>query len=153
MTVYFYSTKDEYGEFSNFKAYPMVLKGKTWRTVEHYFQAQKFAGTEHEEELRETPSPMVVARKGRSRKRPLRPDWEEAKDEIMREAVLAKFEQHADLRELLLSTGEEEIVEKTTRDHYWGCGSDGNGKNMLGKILMEVRAKLRKHQGTGASNE
>ncbi len=47
MTIYFYSTKEAYGEFSNFKAYPFELKGKTWRTVEHYFQAQKFAGTEH----------------------------------------------------------------------------------------------------------
>ncbi len=143
MTIYFYSTNDEYGDFSNFKAYPIELKGKTWRTVEHYFQAQKFAGTEHEEELRETPDPMAVARKGRSCKRPLRSDWEEAKDQIMREAVFAKFEQHADLRELLLGTGGEDIVEKTTHDHYWGCGSAGTGKNMLGKILMEVRAKLR----------
>lgn len=143
MTIYFYSTKDEYGEFSNFKAYPIELKGKTWRTVEHYFQAQKFAGTEHEEELRTTASPMVVARMGRSRKRPLRADWEQVKDDIMREAVLAKFEQHAELRDMLLGTGDEEIVEKTTRDYYWGCGTGGTGKNMLGKILMEVRAKLR----------
>ncbi|QDU15855.1 Swarming motility protein YbiA [Gimesia maris] len=144
MTIYFYSTKDAYGEFSNFKAYPFELKGKTWRTVEHYFQAQKFAGTEHEEELRETPSPMVVARKGRSRKRPLRTDWEEVKDQIMREAVYAKFEQHAELEEMLLNTGDNEIVEQTTRDYYWGCGSEGTGKNMLGIILMETRERLLK---------
>jgi len=143
MTVYFYSTKDEYGEFSNFKAYPMELKCKTWRTVEHYFQAQKFTGTEHEEELRTTASPMVVARMGRARKRPLRLDWEEVKDDIMRDAVFAKFDQNAEVRELLLSTGDDEIEEKTTRDYYWGCGTDGTGKNMLGKILREVRAKLR----------
>tara|TARA_R110002124_G_scaffold111976_2_gene265945 strand:+ start:5704 stop:6162 length:459 start_codon:yes stop_codon:yes gene_type:complete len=143
MTIYFYSTKEAYGEFSNFKAYPFELKGKTWRTVEHYFQAQKFAGTEHEEELRETPSPMVVSRKGRSRKRPLRNDWEKVKDQIMREAVYAKFEQHAELEEMLLNTGDNEIVEQTTRDYYWGCGSEGTGKNMLGIILMEVRERLR----------
>lgn len=153
MTIYFYSTKDTYGEFSNFKAYPMELKGKTWRTVEHYFQAQKFAGTEHEDELRETPSPMVVARKGRSRKRPLREDWEEVKDEIMREAVQAKFEQHKDLREMLLNTGDQEIVEQTTRDYYWGCGSKGTGKNTLGKILMEVRESLRDRQTVEAKEE
>lgn len=143
MTVYFYSTNDEYGEFSNFKAYPIELNDKTWPTVEHYFQAQKFAGTEHEEELRTTESPMVVARKGRARTRPLRPDWEEVKDGIMREAVIAKFNQHPELCELLLSTGDEEIVEKTTRDYYWGCGTDGTGRNMLGRILMEVRQELR----------
>jgi ribA/ribD-fused uncharacterized protein len=65
------------------------------------------------------------------------------KDDIMREAVLAKFEQHANLRAVLLSTEDTEIVEKTTRDYYWGCGTDGTGKNMLGVILMEVRDKLR----------
>ncbi len=35
------------------------------------------------------------------------------------------------------------IVEKTTRDYYWGCGTEGTGKNTLGIILMEVREKLR----------
>jgi len=143
MTIHFYSTKDEYGCFSNFSAHPIELKGKVWPTSEHYFQAQKFAGTPHEEEIRKTASPAVAARKGRSRKRPLRPDWEDVKDDIMREAVLAKFEQHAEIRETLLSTGDDEIIEKTTRDYYWGCGTEGTGKNMLGVILMEVREKMR----------
>jgi N-glycosidase YbiA len=95
------------------------------------------------EEIRQVASPMVAARMGRSRARPLRTDWNEAKDDIMRRAVLRKFESHAYLRDLLLGTGDEELVEKTTRDHYWGCGSDGTGENMLGKILMEVRNILR----------
>jgi N-glycosidase YbiA len=86
---------------------------------------------------------MVVARMGRSRARPLRPDWNEAKDDIMRRAVLRKFETHAGIRDLLLATGDEELVEKTTSDYYWGCGTDGTGTNMLGKILMEVRDILR----------
>ncbi|MGA7732602.1 MAG: NADAR family protein [Chloroflexia bacterium] len=140
MAIYFYSTKEQpYGCFSNFAAYPFELDGATWPTVEHYFQAQKFVGTSHVEELRLVASPMVVARMGRSRARPLRPDWNEAKDDIMRRAVLRKFETHADIRELLLATGDEELIEKTTSDYYWGCGTDGTGKNMLGKILMEVR--------------
>lgn len=143
MIIHFYSTKDEYGCFSNFSPHPIELKGKTWPTSEHYFQAQKFAGTPDEEEIRDTPSPSIAARKGRSRKRPLRPDWEQVKDDIMREAVLAKFEQHEDLRAVLLSTGDAQIVEKTTRDYYWGCGTKGTGKNMLGVILMEVRETLR----------
>lgn len=47
---------------------------------------------------------------------------------------------------ILLSTGNEEIIEKTTKDYYWGCGEDGTGKNMLGKILMETRDVLRNYQ-------
>ncbi|WP_081589256.1 MULTISPECIES: NADAR family protein [Fischerella] len=50
---------------------------------------------------------------------------------------------HTDIREILLSTGDEEIVENSPIDYYWGCGADGSGKNMLGIILMEVREILR----------
>src|SRR5690349_10550867 len=104
-TINFYSTADEFGEFSNFAGYPISLKGKVWPTSEHYFQAQKFAGEPDEDEIRKANSPMIAARMGRDRKRPLRRDWESVKVAIMREAVLAKFTQHAELRELLLSTG------------------------------------------------
>ena len=130
--IRFYSVGGEYGCFSNFSPHPIVLKGKTWPTSEHYFQAQKFAGTPDEEEVRQAKSPMIAARMGRSRKRPLRKDWESVKDAIMHEAVLAKFTQHADLREILLGTGDSEIVEHTAKDAYWGDGGDGSGKNRLG---------------------
>jgi ribA/ribD-fused uncharacterized protein len=139
--IKFYRTGDPYGEFSNFAAFPVHLKGVVWPTSEHYFQAQKFAGTPHE--LRETPSPMIVARMGRDRGRPLRADWDAVKDDIMREVVLAKFQQHPALRELLLSTGDAEIIEHTKNDRYWGDGGNCNGANMLGRILMEVREQLR----------
>ena len=149
MTINFYSVGDEYGCFSNFSPHPFTLQGKRWPTSEHYFQAQKFAGTEHEEAIRKAKSPMIAARMGRSRKRPLRRDWESAKDNVMRTAVLAKFQAHEDIREILLATGDEKIVEDTTNDYYWGCGSKGNGKNKLGLILMEVREQLRAAQARG----
>ena len=141
--INFYGVGDDYGCFSNFSPHPVVLKGKTWPTSEHYFQAQKFVGTLDEEEVRLSKSPMIAARMGRSRKRPLRKDWEAARDRIMHEAVLAKFTQHADLRETLLVTGDSPIVEHTENDRYWGDGGDGSGKNMLGKLLMQVREDLR----------
>ena len=140
--VKFYRTSDPFGEFSNFAAFPVRLKGVEWPTSEHYFQAQKFAGTRHEEAVRLAGSPMAAAKMGRDRRRPLRADWEAAKDDVMREAVLAKFEQHPSLRSLLLSTGDAEIVEHTRNDAYWGDGGDGSGLNMLGRILMEVRRGL-----------
>lgn len=87
-------------------------------------------------------SPMTAARAGRSRKRPFRKDWESVKDGIMEEAVRAKFSQHAELNELLLSTGDRKIVEHTTNDSYWGDGGDGTGKNQLGQILMRLRTEL-----------
>ena len=142
-TLRFYRVGDAYGGFSNFAPYPIVLKGKTWPTSEHYFQAQKFAGTPDEEAVRAAGSPTIAARMGRSRARPLRKDWEEVKEAIMHEAVLAKFRQHPELRALLLGTGDAEIVEHTENDRYWGDGGDGRGQNRLGQILMRVRQELR----------
>jgi len=143
MKILFYRVREAYGEFSNFAPYPIQLKGKFWPTSEHYFQAQKFAGTAHEDAICSAKSPMIAARMGRSRKHPLRSDWETVKDQIMREALRAKFTQHPDLKTMLLGTADAVIVEHTTNDRYWGDGGDGTGKNRLGLLLMELRAELR----------
>jgi ribA/ribD-fused uncharacterized protein len=152
MTIYFYSTREEYGCFSNFSPHGFELDNLYWYTSEHYFQAQKFVGTFHVEQIRLVKSPKDVARMGRERSRPLRPDWEQVKDDIMRKAVLRKFENHADIRQILLSTDNEEIVENSPIDYYWGCGADGSGQNRLGTILMEVREKLRHPDGAEIGN-
>lgn len=141
--VNFYSVSDEFGEFSNFAGFPIKLDGKLWPTTEHYFQAQKFEDQVYREKIRKTASPMIAARLGRSRKQPLRRDWEAVKIDVMRKAVEAKFTQHEELKTLLLSTAEAKLVEHTERDDFWGDGGDGRGKNMLGRILMQVREGLR----------
>ena len=74
--IKFYRTSDPFGEFSNFAAFPIRLKGVVWPTTEHYFQAQKFADTPHEEAVRLADTPMRAAKMGRERNRPLRADWE-----------------------------------------------------------------------------
>lgn len=147
--IRFYSVKEAYGEFSNFAPYPIRMKGKTWATSEHYFQAQKFAGTAYEEEIRKAKSPMKAAELGRSRKVRIRPDWDRVKDNVMFEAVRAKFTQHMELQELLLNTHAAHLIEHTENDDYWGDGGDGSGKNKLGKILMRLREALRSEQKKG----
>jgi ribA/ribD-fused uncharacterized protein len=143
MTIYFYShNENPYGCFSNFSSHGFELDGVYWATSEHYFQAQKFVGTEHADVIRKASSPLKAADMGRERSRPLRSDWESVKDDIMRRAVLKKFETHADIRAILLATGDEDIVENAPGDYYWGCGKDGTGKNMLGQILIETRTAL-----------
>ena len=78
------------------------------------FQAQKFTGTFYAETIRAAFTPKQAAELGRSRKMPLRADWEKVKDIIMLKAVQRKFELHAALRALLLATGEEELVENAS---------------------------------------
>lgn len=141
-TLNFYSVGQAWGEFSNFAPYPIRLKKKNWPTSEHYFQAQKFAGTPHEEKIRKSASPMKAAELGRTRKVRMRKNWNHVRDNVMLEALRAKFSQHEALKELLLSTGSARLVEHTENDSYWGDGGDGSGKNRLGKLLMKVRAEL-----------
>ncbi len=143
MPIYFYTPHDAYGCFSNFSAHGVKLKELWWPTAEHYFQAQKFAGTPHEALIRLAKTPKQAAAMGRDRSRPLRSDWQDVKDDVMREVVRQKFRTHTAIRQVLLDTGSEELVEHAPGDYYWGCGADGSGKNMLGKILMEVREELR----------
>jgi ribA/ribD-fused uncharacterized protein len=141
--ILFYRVNEPYGEFSNFSSHPLNLKGQAWPTAEHYFQGQKFASTEREEAVRKAKSPMIAARMGRSRAHPLRSDWEVVKEDIMREALRAKFTQHPGLRSLLLATGDAELIEHTRNDKYWADGGDGSGRNRLGRLLMELRTQLR----------
>jgi ribA/ribD-fused uncharacterized protein len=141
--IRFYSTRGEYGCFSNFSRHPIRVRGKLWPTSEHYYQAQKFAGTEHEGAVCRAKSPSVAAAMGRDRKRPLRRDWESVKEAVMLEALRAKFTQHEDLRAILLGTGDAELIEHTANDSYWGDGGDGSGKNRLGHLLMRLRDELR----------
>lgn len=142
-TIYFYAQPDPYAEFSNFAPYGVEKDGLWWRTVEHYFQAMKFHDIAHRERIRLCSRPKQAKSLGMSREIPLRDDWEEVKDGIMLEAVRDKFTLHRGPRDLLLSTGDAQIVENAPMDAYWGCGPDGQGLNRLGEILMQVREELR----------
>ncbi len=144
MTIYFYSTTDQYGDFSNFSKQGIEIDGKRYRTAEHYFQSQKFDSVDYRERIRLAPNASTAAKLGRSKKYPIRPDWEQIKDDVMRRAVLAKFQTNADACDLLLSTGDEEIIENAPGDYYWGCGKDGSGQNKLGLILVEVRELIKR---------
>ena len=129
--------------FSNFSLFFIYLKGKTWSTTEHYYQAQKFIGTKWEEEVRILKTPKEAARLGRNNSLPLRENWEEVKDNIMYEALHAKFTQHPELKAALPHTGSSVLIEDSPKDYYWGCGKDGSGKNKLGRLLVQLREELR----------
>jgi len=146
MTIYFYKAWQPYGCFSNFSPHGINIQGIYWSTVEHYYQAEKFAGTSDAviiPLIHAAETPEIAAALGRDRNRQLRPDWEVVKTKVMREAVLKKFLTHADIREVLLSTDEQCLVENSPTDYFWGCGENKTGKNYLGIILMSVREEIR----------
>ncbi|MEO1528481.1 MAG: NADAR family protein [Planctomycetota bacterium] len=144
--ISFYVVSDEYGFLCNFSAHGFTLDDRYWPTVEHYFQAQKFLDTEYAEHIRDARTPKEAKNLGQSRKQPLRSDWEDVKVDVMRRALRAKFGTHTHLRNELLDTGDEELVEDSPSDYFWGCGKLGGGQNMLGKLLMEIRHELREER-------
>lgn len=141
--IKFYKVNDDYGFMSNFAPYPFSDGGKIWPTSEHYFQAQKFLVPQIQEIIRQIVSPMDAALEGRNRQNPLRPDWEEVKDEVMLQALRMKFSQNPDIAKELMATGDAIIIEHTRNDAYWADGGDGSGKNKLGLLLMQVREELK----------
>lgn len=138
--IEFYSKKPEFKELSNFYAAPFSLDGKTWPSVEHYFQAMKFpTDPAYQETIRQIKTPQSAKSLGSSKEHPIRPDWDSVREEVMKKALEAKFTQNEALKQILLSTKGKELVEASPTDIYWGIGKARKGQNRLGKLLMELR--------------
>jgi ribA/ribD-fused uncharacterized protein len=143
MTICFFSQSQTHREFSNLAPFWIDLDDARWPSVEHYYQAQKFADGEVRQTIRAAEKPIIAKSLADKHKAAIRPDWDVVKDEVMYRAVKRKFELHPQLRELLLATGDEDIAETAPNDYYWGVGREGTGQNRLGKIIARIRAELR----------
>jgi ribA/ribD-fused uncharacterized protein len=115
------------------------------KTVEHFFQAAKTTTSLDFAYVYGADTPGEAKRRGKLIK--LDPEWENIKLGVMYALVKEKFEDE-ELRDLLLATGDAELIEGNTWcDNYWGnctcrrCGHNP-GENHLGKILMRVRGEL-----------
>ena len=86
---------------------------------------------------------MDAALEGRNRQNPLRPDWEEIKDEVMLLPIRMKFSQNTEIAKELLATGDALLIEDTRNDDYWADGGDGTGNNKLRLHLMQLREELK----------
>jgi ribA/ribD-fused uncharacterized protein len=139
-------------EFGTYFPSKMEIDGKSWSTVEHYFQAQKFVSNPaYQETIRVAKTPAQAKRLGKTSEIPIRPDWSEVRDKIMKNATLVKFKQNEKLTIKLLATGDSLLRDISTFDNYWGVGKTGKGQNKLGQILMEVREELKSIATTSPS--
>jgi len=125
---------------SNFYECNIEVDGQTYLTTEHAFQSFKTLDPEEHEKVRLASTPGKAKRLGR--KVQLRPDWEDIKITVMKRVNRIKF-RDPELRQRLLDTGDQELVEGNTwNDRFWGV-CKGKGRNELGKILMEIREEIR----------
>lgn len=143
---FYRSNEKPYGGFSNLFRRELRLDSQTFPTAEHAYQVAKARRPEVREWILAAPSPALLAMAAHGLYQwDIVPDWSRIKFDRMRAVLRAKFTQHADLRELLLSTGNARLVEAGTVDNavnrLWG-EVNGRGKNMLGVLLMELREQL-----------
>lgn len=144
MAIRFLSNIEQWKDFSNWAPYPIELEGETWKSSEHYYQFKKFEKTDPQYALRIKNAPTAEEAKILSMENDHYPVyWDNIKVDVLRKAVMIKFQSYPELEDLLLSTGDEELIEANQDDAFWGEGKDGSGKNMMGRILMETREYLR----------
>jgi ribA/ribD-fused uncharacterized protein len=143
--IEFFGSAGPRGYLSNFSLHPITIAGEQWLTVEHYYQASKFDDEELRARIQRASSPCLAKALGWSpdTRSKLRLGWDDLRDDVMRSALRAKFDQHQELTDQLLATGNAELVERSDADPYWGDGEDGKGANKLGSILMDLREGLR----------
>ena len=128
----------QYTFLSNFFIAPVKYEDATYASVEHAFQAAKTFDAWQRQRIALSETPGLA--KLRGRRVPLRHDWEEVKDGVMLTLLRDKFS--GSLGNQLLATGDAKLVEGNTwGDTYWGVCS-GEGMNMLGLLLMQVRHEL-----------
>lgn len=70
------------------------------------------------------------------------PNWSKKKLSVMESILRAKLDQHQEVRDALIKSGDEEIAEDSPVDSFWGRGKDGHGENQLGKLWMKIRSEL-----------
>jgi ribA/ribD-fused uncharacterized protein len=134
------SGKSPYICFSPLYKADFTLDGKTYATVEHYVQSQKYATTdpEYSEQLRLTEKPATLRLLASTKKHPAPADWESQLHTVYSAGSIAKFAAHPTLREVLQSTGAAKLENEST-DAILGIGVDGCGSNILGAALMVSR--------------
>lgn len=140
--IKFLRTREKYGPFSNFSKHAIIVSEEEWSTTEAWYQAEKFTDLLIREYIRTAPTPKEAKNRAYEYPDKVRPDWENVKIGIMRDAVHYKITAHPEIKDLLLSTGDEELVEDNKKDQFWGIGN-GTGQNWLGKLWMELREELK----------
>jgi len=146
--IKFYIREDPYGFLSNFcRALQTNYSEEEYfyKTNEHWYQSHKAKELKMKNWIQKAPTAYAAMMAGRNLKpEEIIDDWNNKKIEVMKEGLFLKFKQNNELKSALLKTGYALLIEDSPTDMFWGGKLKGS-KNMLGKLLMEVREELRKN--------
>jgi ribA/ribD-fused uncharacterized protein len=156
MPIVFKKVSENYGWLGNMSAYAVTYLNKEWRTTEALFQALRFADEGIQEKIRAEKSPMAAKMRAKNHADSMTIEPMSAQDVINMELVIRlKVQQHPELRQNLLATGDEIIIEDVTgrkggRHQFWGMAKQNEewvGENTLGNIWMKIRSEIQTERG------
>lgn len=149
-SVVFSKTTEAFGGLSNMApGFPIWILGVKIRTSEAIYQACRFPHMPDVQRLIiEQTSPMTAKMRSKPYRKDSRADWDVVRVPIMKWCLRLKLIQNWDkFGDLLLATGDKPIVEYSAKDEFWGArqsdSGELHGKNVLGRLLMELREKIK----------
>lgn len=141
MSVYFYN--QWYDVLNNFSANAVEINGIVYPTSEHAYQAAKCTDPAGKQEILAATSPLLAKEVSNKKYKTAKdPNWDAKKLSTMESILRVKLNQHQEVRDALIKSGDEEIAEDSPVDTFWGRGADGSGENQLGKLWMKIRSEL-----------
>ncbi|KAL5529926.1 hypothetical protein ACEPAF_6183 [Sanghuangporus sanghuang] len=135
-----------YGGLTHLSPHRVVYKRKLYPTAAHLFEAHRFLDFRNDIAARVRKAATLADLEAvlRTVQEFTRPDWEEVLLDKMEDALYCKIVQHQDLCEILLGTGNAELIYADPTDPFWGEGAHEEGANELGRALMRIRDRLRR---------
>lgn len=142
--VFSFSRLDDTCLLSTVSMHTFFLDGQKWPSAEHYYQAKKFIKPALIDEVSTAETGIDAYKLGnRWWKFGRAKDWKQKRRVMMTRALYTKLNTYPEVKQALLDTADERIVETSLYNPYWGIGRDQRGENMLGQIWMDIRAKIR----------
>jgi len=142
--IEFYKEFGDLGYLANYSNHGFSIDGVYYKTVEHYYQAMKFDNEEIKNRIINAETPKEASNIGRDRNNKRIDNFKDIKNDIMFNGILEKFRQNRDIAYKLVETRKALIAEATIDEYYWGIGKDKSGQNNIGKILVQVRERIKR---------
>ena len=142
----FFSRHDAHELLGSASSHPFTLDNKQWPTAEHYYQAMLFDNSKIQDQILALPDAKSVQTFSKWRFFQKKKGWKKLRQVLMTRAIYTKCKTYPEVAEKLLATADNKLVENSAYDYFWGCGRDRRAENTYGKVMMNVREKLKQEQ-------
>lgn len=148
--VVFRKTKERFGGLSNMcSGYPITIGEYVFLTSESLYQCCRFNNdADIQIIIINEKSPISSKMKSKIYHSRTREDWDSVRVDIMDWCIRMKLNSNwKKFSELLLCTGDKQIVEESHKDRFWGCVKSKEqmleGTNVLGQLLTNLRSEIK----------